>query len=173
MKKLIISTLAVLVVLVIIVVLLTGNKEQESVPTSKGEKESENNEETPVKSSENKEGVYATVELEKGSSSSESRLVYTIHNDSDKKITLPFSTSQKYDFRLKDKTGKVIQVYSKGKMFMQVTSEKEVLPGKKLSNSVKLPKLQEGTYTIEMWLTSSYKDKFKQEYQFEIGDQEK
>lgn len=175
MKNIIISLLAVISVVVIIILLLSKGENEQSTQ-SNGENHSDNDEQKNEKSnndkSEQTDDIYATIELEEGASSRllQPMLLYKIHNDSEEKLVLSFSTSQRYDYRLKNDRAIVIETYSKDKLFMQVTSEIILQPGEQFSESVRLPGLKAGKYTIEIWLTSTGKEDFKKELEFEIAN---
>lgn len=73
---------------------------------------------------------------------------FTITNENDSKKELSFTTSQRYEYELRNKENELIQRFSDGKAFMQVLGNEELAPGDKLSYELKLPPLEFGEYTL-------------------------
>ncbi|WP_100010149.1 BsuPI-related putative proteinase inhibitor [Lentibacillus sediminis] len=73
---------------------------------------------------------------------------FTITNESDREKELSFTTSQRYEYELRNKENELIQRFSDGKAFMQVLGNEELAPGDQLSYELKLPPLEIGEYTL-------------------------
>ncbi len=70
-------------------------------------------------------------------------------------LALSFRTSQEYDVALRNERGETLYLWSQGKAFLQALHGRVVRGD--LEYTVELPlaqPLQQGTYTIEGWLTS-------------------
>ncbi|RIW39011.1 hypothetical protein D3H55_01270 [Bacillus salacetis] len=83
------------------------------------------------------------------------QFVYTVKNQTEEEVTFQFSSSQRYDFAVKDSSGKQIYLYSSAAAFMQVLGEETLAQGEELSYTIKLPPGEElkGGTTLEVWLT--------------------
>lgn len=79
---------------------------------------------------------------------------FTLKNNSDQDVDLTFSSSQEYEFQIKDSSGTIIYTYSMDKMFLQQIVEKKLTPGEEYVMSVDVEafsSLEAGTYTLEIW----------------------
>ncbi|WNB91313.1 BsuPI-related putative proteinase inhibitor [Bacillus sp. NEB1478] len=78
---------------------------------------------------------------------------YTLKNQTEKEKEFHFSTSQKFDYVIKDSNGKVIYQYSKNHMFMQVLSSLRLKQGDTFKQDLLVKNLEPGSYELEVWLT--------------------
>lgn len=83
----------------------------------------------------------------------------TIENNTEDKQILTFSSSQNYEYQIKDAKGTVLYTYSATKSFAQAIAEKELEPGEvlefELDASEALPMLEKGNYSLEAWVTAN------------------
>ncbi len=76
---------------------------------------------------------------------------FFITNDSEKPITLGFSSSQKYEIVLENEAGEVVYKYSEGQMFAQQLTTEELEPGGQLAASETIDQeLPPGEYEAKM-----------------------
>jgi hypothetical protein len=78
---------------------------------------------------------------------------YTLKNQTEKEKQFQFSTSQKFDYVIKDSSGKVVYQYSKNHMFMQVLSSLRLKQGDTFKQDLLVKDLKPGSYELEVWLT--------------------
>jgi hypothetical protein len=78
---------------------------------------------------------------------------YELKNQTEKEKVFQFSTSQKFDYVIKDKSGKVVYQYSKNHMFMQVLSSLKLKQADTFKQDILVKDLQPGTYELEVWMT--------------------
>lgn len=89
----------------------------------------------------------------------------TARNPGKQKVTLDFTSGQKYDLELwsgKDRRGKRLWQWSKGRMFTEALASLSLLPGKPLvftekivSGKDEVPKLAPGVYRLIAYLTTA------------------
>ena len=81
--------------------------------------------------------------------------IFSLKNLTDKDIELTFSSSQEYEYVIKDSVGNHIYTYSMDKMFAMMIKMKTLSPGEVYEVNVDvdevLPTLESGTYTLEIW----------------------
>lgn len=77
---------------------------------------------------------------------------YEVTNESDKQMTIEFSTSQRYEVVLEKKGEGEVFRFSKGRAFMQVLGELKLKPSETESFNIKLPELQPGDYSLTIYL---------------------
>lgn len=65
-----------------------------------------------------------------------------------------FSSGQTYDLEIRDGEGKVVYLWSRGKVFPQIISELEVQDQKEYVIDIPLGKLPRGRYVAQCWFTS-------------------
>ncbi|MBY6037071.1 hypothetical protein KUV80_10410 [Fictibacillus nanhaiensis] len=89
--------------------------------------------------------------------SSAYKYVFAIQNDKTEPVELTYTSTQTYDYSIKDPEGKVLYTYSMDKTFAQVIAKKQLEPGGALHFEVNLSEglkyLESGTYTVEIWAT--------------------
>ncbi|MCM3717370.1 BsuPI-related putative proteinase inhibitor [Fictibacillus phosphorivorans] len=78
---------------------------------------------------------------------------FVLKNQTEKEKVFQFPTSQKFDYVIKDKNGKVVYQYSKNHMFMQVLSSIKIKQGDTFKQDILVKDLEPGTYELEVWLT--------------------
>ncbi len=80
---------------------------------------------------------------------------YEVSNRTDKDITLDFSSSQRFDYSVKNDQGEQIYLFSSVTMFMAVLGEETIKQGETLSYEINLQELdlKEGNYSLSVWLT--------------------
>ena len=81
--------------------------------------------------------------------------VYTVKNQTEKEVTLEFTSSQRYDYAVKNDKGETLYLYSSAAAFLQVLGTETMVQGEELSYTFEIPP---GGYegegsTIEVWLT--------------------
>jgi hypothetical protein len=92
----------------------------------------------------------------------EHHFTYEVKNHIDHDVTLPFNTSERFDYIVRDQKGKKITQFSDDKMYSMSLGEEVIKPSKSLKHKAIVNGLVKGTYEIEMWLTTSGKEKLKQ-----------
>ncbi|HYK74460.1 MAG TPA: BsuPI-related putative proteinase inhibitor [Pseudoneobacillus sp.] len=113
---------------------------------------------TPV--SENKGIVEGklSVELSKSTQAGQIKYLFSIRNDKEKEEVLKYSSTQEFDYTLKDQSGEIVYTYSMDKMFGQTQSEKVLKPGEIINIEIDLTedlkKVKPGTYQFEVWSAS-------------------
>lgn len=81
--------------------------------------------------------------------------IYTLTNKTGEAVTFNFTSSQRFDFSLKNEEGEQVFLFSSVSSFMQALGEETVEPGESLSYEFDIPPLdlEAGTYQLEAWLT--------------------
>ncbi|WP_161568152.1 BsuPI-related putative proteinase inhibitor [Anaerobacillus alkaliphilus] len=98
---------------------------------------------------------------------------FTLKNETDKDLELTFSSSQEYEYHIKDSQGNIIYTYSMDKMFMQQIVEKTLAPGETYTMNVDvdiLSSLQAETYTLEIWSMADKAQDVKTEIEFTLEE---
>ena len=67
---------------------------------------------------------------------------------------LSFSSGQMYDLEIRDGSGDVVYLWSRGKVFPQIVSDLEVGDQKEYVLNVPLGKLPRGHYVVQGWFTT-------------------
>jgi hypothetical protein len=85
----------------------------------------------------------------------------SLHNDSDTPVELAFSSSQRYEWVIRDRVGKELWRWSEGLGFLQVLGQETLAKGRPLNYSVSIKLasrngtlLDAGFYTLEGYLTT-------------------
>lgn len=112
----------------------------------------------PVVSSGQKEGNMETGQEEVISHIQEvSPLLFQYHviNETEKDITLDFTSSQRFDYSIKNTDGEVVFLFSSVTSFLQVIGKEVLSQGNQLSYdiNVKDVELSKGKYTLTAWMT--------------------
>jgi uncharacterized lipoprotein YehR (DUF1307 family) len=114
-----------------------------------------------------------TPSLEKNIENGKLIYVFTIKNDKEQEAVLNYTSSQTYEYQIKDSKGTVVYTYSMDKMFMQSISEQTLKQGEevefRIDLSEDLKKLQPGTYQFEVWSTATDGEEIKAEAEFNWG----
>jgi len=93
---------------------------------------------------------------------------YSVTNVTDKEITVPFSSSQRYQYVVKDQDGNVVFDSSADMLHNQALGEEILQPGEKLEYGFAVRDLKAGTYEVEVWLTSMSEHRFEQKTTFDV-----
>lgn len=96
----------------------------------------------------------------------------TIQNNTEQIQTLTFSSSQDYDYQIKDSSGEVLYTYSADKTFLQAIEEEILKQGERLEFQIDateaLTYLEKGDYILEAWVTANdVSDKVTIEFLYE------
>lgn len=103
-------------------------------------------------------------------------LALEIQNVTKHEIKIIYPTAQGYDFEIKDRSGKTVWTWSRGRLFAQVISERTLTPGEKIDFSAVWPQLnnagrsvKSGKYVIfGRWLAKGLEDNIQAE--ITVGD---
>lgn len=115
------------------------------------------------------DGILTSSLVRKNNDGNDFLFEYTVENQKDQPIQLTFNTGQTFDYILKDHSGKTVIHYSKGKSFIQVIIEKELVKGAQLTHDIHLKNLDPGEYTLEAWLTAKGMDKdYREKIKFQV-----
>jgi hypothetical protein len=82
---------------------------------------------------------------------------YILKNQTEKEITLEFSSSQRYDYTLTTKNGEEVYRFSSLTSFLQVLGEETLKQGEELTYDIDLSEIgvEAGDYVLTVWLTPS------------------
>ncbi|WP_051382053.1 BsuPI-related putative proteinase inhibitor [Sediminibacillus sp. JSM 1682029] len=99
---------------------------------------------------------------------------YSVTNESEEKIKLEFTSSQRYDYEITNDAGEQIFLYSSVTSFAQVMGEETIDPGEKLQYLIDLRErdIDPGDYRLGAWLTPSSGKKYKAEHSFTVPGEE-
>lgn len=149
------KTLKILVFLLSVAFILTACADETSTDNGSNDNGSEENgEENDEGESTGEEAAEITNDgivyaLEPVSITAEKTVYeFTITNESDEEKELSFTTSQRYEYELRDQNNELVKRFSDGMAFMQVLEDIELPPGESLSYELKLPELEPGSYTL-------------------------
>lgn len=130
----------------------------------------------PITEDKGTEGIVAgqlMTELEEMIQDGKIKYIFTIKNNKEKEQVLKFSSTQQFEYTLKDDSGTHVYTYSMDKMFAQTTSEKTLKPGEifemEIDLTEDLKKLKPGTYQFEVWSTAKDLDDLKAKAEFNWG----
>ncbi|WP_442593659.1 BsuPI-related putative proteinase inhibitor [Neobacillus sp. D3-1R] len=111
--------------------------------------------------------------LSKGTQNGQQKYQFSIRNDKEKEEVLKYSSTQEFDYTIKDQSGVVVYTYSMDKMFAQTQSEKVLKPGEIINLDIDLTedlkKLKPGTYQLEVWSSALEQQDLRAETQFNWG----
>ena len=96
------------------------------------------------------------------------RFNFELKNQTPNMVTLHYDNGMKFDFLIKDVQGKEVFHFSKEMMTTQALVQDTVKQGELLTFLVETPKLENGTYTIEVWSTSREFKEAKVSAEFEV-----
>jgi hypothetical protein len=87
---------------------------------------------------------------------------YQVKNQTEKDVTLEFTSSQRIDYSVKTKDGEQIFLYSSVTSFLAVLGEEKVKQGEALEYTIDLTelKLPAGEYVFTVWMTPKDGKKF-------------
>jgi Intracellular proteinase inhibitor len=82
---------------------------------------------------------------------------YEVKNQTEKEVTLEFTSSQRYDYSIKTKDGNEIFLYSSVTSYIQVLGEETIKQGEVLTYDIDLRdlNLDPGEYKLTAWMTPS------------------
>ncbi len=95
---------------------------------------------------------------------------YEVKNQTEKIVTLNFSSSQRFDYAVKSKEGKDVYLFSSVAMFLQVVGEEEVKQGESLIYMIDLSdlSLSPGEYILSAWMTPMEGKEFESSVEFVV-----
>ncbi|RDW22206.1 hypothetical protein CWR48_00430 [Oceanobacillus arenosus] len=79
---------------------------------------------------------------------------YTVTNDSTEEIELNFTTSQRYEYELRNITEGTTTKYSDGRAFMQVLGDTKLAPWESTGYDISLQTLKPGEYQLTVFLVA-------------------
>ena len=94
--------------------------------------------------------------------------LYSLNNTTEKELTLTFHSGQKYDYILRDEDGNKMMKFSDDKAFTEAIEYATLTPGEEINYELKVPSLDPGKYELEVWLTATTKETFKETINFEV-----
>ncbi|MBM7645197.1 hypothetical protein JOD45_001408 [Scopulibacillus daqui] len=80
---------------------------------------------------------------------------FQVKNQTGHAVTYHFPTTQRYDFKIKDTSGKVVKHFSEGRFFGQMTGTLTLEHGETKAFETEVSDLKPGQYTITFWLTAA------------------
>lgn len=96
-------------------------------------------------------------------------LRYELKNQTEQVKVFEFTSGKKFDYIVKDKSGKKVYQYSSDHMFTQAFSKLTLKQGETFSQDIMVKNLPAGTYTVEIWLTAKNEENdYRQKQTIEI-----
>ncbi|QOY35527.1 BsuPI-related putative proteinase inhibitor [Anaerobacillus isosaccharinicus] len=98
---------------------------------------------------------------------------FTLKNTSDKNIDFTFSSTQEYEYQIKDQSDNVVYTFSMDKMFGQQVVEKTLASGESEVINVDVnvfSSLQPGTYTLEIWSMALEAENLSSKIEFTLDE---
>lgn len=92
---------------------------------------------------------------------------FEVVNQTEEEQALEFTSSQKYDFIIKNEAGEKVFQSSDEKMYAQMMETATIKQGEKLDLQEEVQDLAAGKYTIEFWVTAVDKE-LKHTIEFEV-----
>ncbi|MBB6454154.1 hypothetical protein HNQ94_002605 [Salirhabdus euzebyi] len=88
---------------------------------------------------------------------------YQIFNQTEKELTLEFTSGQRFDYAVDTKDGERVYLFSSLASFIQEVGEEKVKPGEKLSYEINLEEagLEPGEYVLTVWMTPKDGEKYE------------
>jgi len=80
---------------------------------------------------------------------------FSVKNQTERVITLNFTSGERYDYILKNEAGEVIDRLSMKAQYIQALGTEELKQGESLEYKETLPALEKGKYTIEFMITDT------------------
>jgi hypothetical protein len=95
---------------------------------------------------------------------------YEVKNQTEQEVTLKFTSSQRYDYSVKNKAGEEVYLFSSTAAFLQALGEVTIKQGETLSYGIDLKhlSLEKGDYTLTVWMTPQGGPKYKAEQRFSV-----
>ncbi|MDZ5471221.1 BsuPI-related putative proteinase inhibitor [Bacillus sp. 31A1R] len=80
---------------------------------------------------------------------------YEVKNQSEEELTLEFTSSQRYDFLVKNDKGEDVFLFSSAVAFLQALGEEKLGPDQSLQYEIDLSRLnlEPGEYELTLWMT--------------------
>lgn len=80
---------------------------------------------------------------------------YKVKNESEKDLTLNFTSSQRFDYSIKTVSGEEVFLFSSVSSFLQVVGKEVLSPGGELVYDIDIKDvgLSKGTYILTVWMT--------------------
>ncbi|MDZ5471864.1 BsuPI-related putative proteinase inhibitor [Bacillus sp. 31A1R] len=101
---------------------------------------------------------------------------FSLRNDQDEEVNVKFSSTQRFDYVIKDNNNQVVYTYSADKMFGEMMTEKTLKKGEFFDSEIDLseavPQLDEGEYTVEVVSSALGGEKLKESFPVIIGKAE-
>ncbi|WP_043931724.1 BsuPI-related putative proteinase inhibitor [Bacillus sp. EB01] len=88
---------------------------------------------------------------------------YEVKNQTEQAVNYEFTSSQRYDYSVKDKSGKELLLFSSVASFLQALGKETLTPGGTLTYEINLHNmnLEKGEYTLTVWMTPKGGPKYK------------
>lgn len=95
---------------------------------------------------------------------------YQVKNQTEQEVTLKFTSSQRYDYSVKNKDGEEVFLFSSTAAFLQALGEVTIKQGETLAYTIDLNNLslEKGDYTLTIWMTPTGGPKYKAEQKFTV-----
>lgn len=95
---------------------------------------------------------------------------YKVNNESEKDITLDFTSSQRFDYSIKNPKGEEIFLFSSVSSFLQVIGKEVLHPKENLVYDIDVSDvgLSKGTYTLTVWMTPASGKSFSASLNFSV-----
>ncbi|MFV8828449.1 BsuPI-related putative proteinase inhibitor [Alkalihalobacterium sp. APHAB7] len=95
---------------------------------------------------------------------------YEVMNQSEKAVTMEFSSSQRFDYTVMTEEGEELFLFSSVSMFLQALGEEELTEGEKLEYMIDLNELEldPGKYFLSVWMTPMDGASYKVTKEFKI-----
>jgi hypothetical protein len=95
---------------------------------------------------------------------------YQVKNQTEKEVTLEFTSSQRFDYSVQTKEGKEVFLFSSVVSFLQALGEEKVKQGEELVYEMNLLDLQlaQGEYKLTAWMTPKEGKKYSVTTKFTI-----
>ncbi|UOR13153.1 BsuPI-related putative proteinase inhibitor [Halobacillus amylolyticus] len=161
----------------LMVVLLVACSESKSEPTSGGDGDMNNDEQTQSNES-NSDPQYNVVSFIEQltfnanvkASESQVNIQFSLTNDADEAAILGFNSSQLYEITIVNEAGDTVYKYSDGQAFAQALTTKELQPGEVLEAKEQVKqRLENGQYEARMtFLVTTINDQPLESYPFQM-----
>ncbi|OCA85764.1 hypothetical protein A8F94_12895 [Bacillus sp. FJAT-27225] len=95
---------------------------------------------------------------------------YEVKNQTEQTVNFDFTSSQRYDYSVKDKNGKELFLFSSVASFLQALGTETLAPGETLSYEINLSdlELEKGDYELTVWMTPKEGPKYKVSTNFSL-----
>ncbi|KKK33634.1 hypothetical protein WQ57_23770 [Mesobacillus campisalis] len=95
---------------------------------------------------------------------------YEVKNQTEKEVTLEFTSSQRFDYSVSTKDGKELFLFSSVASFLQVLGTETIKQGESLTYEIDLTdlNLEKGQYLLSAWMTPQDGPKYKTTTHFTV-----